>query len=81
MTGASDGTDGFLVEEGVTERFTITTNVSATTSGFFRVALADLLYALEDAQVTPLHYTFNLDEFRTDNVYLNSYVPVVGEDL
>lgn len=71
-TGATDGTDGFLVVEDTTERFAITTNILATASGYFDVELTDLLYALTDAD-GDLQYTFNLDDYKTASLYLYDY--------
>ena len=70
-SGATAGTDGFQVKEGKTERFSITTNITATADGFFAVALGSIAYALTDADATT-YYSFNLDEFKTDNVYLDT---------
>lgn len=69
-SGADQGTDGFLVDEDATERFEITTSITATTDGFFQVALADLVWAVSDVDGN-LSYTFNLDEFKTSQLYLN----------
>lgn len=71
-TNPAGGADAFQVVEDTTERFAITTNVLATASGFFNVALADLLYALTDLD-GDIQYTFNLDAFKTGNIFLNDY--------
>ena len=68
----TQGTDGFEVEEDQTERFTITTNILATASGFFDVELDNLLYALTDVDGN-VSYTFNLDEFKTDSIFLRDF--------
>ncbi len=67
-----EGTNGFLVNEGETETFTITTNITATASGFFAVELDNLVYALTDIDGN-LSYTFNLDEFKTDQIFLRDF--------
>jgi hypothetical protein len=64
----------FKIDEGETERFTITVNVTDggtdLVDGFFDIALADLRYALTaiDANVS---YTFNLSDFKTPQIYLD----------
>ncbi len=63
------GVNGFRVAEGTTERFVITTNVLATASGFFDVALGSLAYALTDADSTT-YYTSDLNAFKTPQVNL-----------
>jgi len=67
----SAANDTYLVEEGDTERFTVTVNVTPTADGFYSVELESVLYALTaiDGDLT---YTFNLDEFKTDSVYLDT---------
>jgi len=76
-TGATEGTNAFLVEEDDTERFAITTNILANAtggSGFFNVALANLIYGVTTADDgDDLDYTFNLDAYKTDSLYLNEY--------
>ena len=69
-TGATQGTDGFLVDEGESENFSITTNIVATADGFFRVNLGSILYALTDVD-GDIVYTFNLDDYKTPDLYLN----------
>jgi len=71
-TSATDDTEGFLVEEDSTEQFTITTNILATVSGYFDVALTDLLYALTNID-GDVQYTFNLDDYKTASLYLYAY--------
>jgi hypothetical protein len=71
-TGATEGTNGFLVDEGTTERFTVTTNITATASGFFAVELDDIVYALTDIDGN-LSYDFNLDDFKTGQVFLRDF--------
>lgn len=68
-TGADEGTDGFLVEEGTTERFTISANVLATASGFFNVKLGSILYALTDVDGDVV-YNSDLTDFKTSSLNL-----------
>lgn len=67
--GADEGTDGFEVADGTTERFTITTNILATATGFFRVQLGSLAYALTDADATT-YYSSDLEDFKTPSISL-----------
>ncbi|MEK9160841.1 MAG: peptidoglycan-binding protein [Patescibacteria group bacterium] len=66
-----EATNSFLVEEGTTEEFTITVVVTPTADGLFQLDLGSVLYAVTDVDGT-VDYTFNLDEFETDSVYLNN---------
>jgi peptidoglycan hydrolase-like protein with peptidoglycan-binding domain len=68
-SNAIEQVNGFLVPEDQTKRFTITTNITPTESGFFDVSLTDLLYALTDVN-GDLHYT-SLDGFKTSALSLN----------
>ncbi|HYE22836.1 MAG TPA: peptidoglycan-binding protein [Candidatus Paceibacterota bacterium] len=71
LSGTQNADARFLVEEGDTERFTITANITATTDGFFSVAVGDIRYALSDVTGN-LTYDFNLDDFKTDSIYLDT---------
>ncbi len=69
-----EGTNSFLVEEGTTERFTITVVVTPTTDALHQWDVDSILYAPEasgDVDGT-VDYTFNLDDFRSDAVFLNN---------
>ena len=72
ISGATEGTNGYLVEEGTTETFQITVNITATTSGFFAVELDNLLYALTDVD-GDLGYTFGLADYKTGQVFLRDF--------
>jgi len=73
-SGATEATS-FLVQEDETERFAITCNVIDGTvdlyDAFFSVALQNLAYAVTDAQTANLDYTFNLEDFKTPQIFLN----------
>ncbi|HWH07189.1 MAG TPA: peptidoglycan-binding protein [Candidatus Paceibacterota bacterium] len=69
-TGATAGSNGFLVEEDETERFTVTVNVTPAADGFYVVDLEGVLYALTDVDGT-LEYTFNMSDYKTPQIYLN----------
>lgn len=71
-TGADEGTNSFTVEEDETERFTITAVVTPTTDGLFQLELDGILYIVNSDASGDTNYTFNLDEFETDSVYLNN---------
>jgi peptidoglycan hydrolase-like protein with peptidoglycan-binding domain len=60
----------FQVDDGTTERFTVTID-AAGTDAFADAALESVLYALTAIDGT-LTYTFNMDEFETDSVFLES---------
>ncbi len=70
-TGADEGTNGYLVEEGTTERFVVSTNVLATATGFFNVKLGSIAYALTDANATD-YYTSDLGDFKTTSLNLTN---------
>lgn len=73
-SGATEGTDGFLVEEGETEQFTITVNIADGATdledGFFAVEVDSILYALTDVD-GDIVYTFNMEDFKTEQIYLD----------
>lgn len=73
-SGATQSTS-FLVEEDETERFAITCDVRDGTvdlyDAFFSVALANLAYAIDDAQTVNIDYTFNLEDFKTPQIFLD----------
>lgn len=71
-TPETAGTDAFVVREGTSQRFTITAHELATASGYFNVALTDLLYAATDVD-GDTQFTTGLSSFKTGNVYLNNY--------
>jgi hypothetical protein len=60
----------FKVDEGTTERFTITISGPAAADVFAKASLESILYAVTaiDGDVV---YNFNMGEFTTDNVFLN----------
>ena len=68
------GTNGYVVRDGTTQRFTVSAHILATTSGSFNVAIGagGIGYALTDASGT-LAYTTGLSEFKTSNIYLADY--------
>ena len=68
-SGADEKTNSYLVEEGTTERFTVTTNILATTTGFFKVQLGDIAYALTDVNKTTT-YSSDLSDFKTTSLSL-----------
>jgi len=69
-TGATRGTDGFLVEEDETERFTVTVNATPAADGFVSMTLDGVLYALTDVDGTT-EYTFDMSDYKTDQIFLN----------
>lgn len=66
-----EATNSFLVEEGQSEEFTITVVITPTSDGLFQLALGSVLYATTDVDGT-VEYTFNLEDFLTESVYLNN---------
>ena len=64
------GTNGYKVLDGTTEKFTITTNLTAGASTFFDVALNDLVYAITDVDGN-LSYTFDMGQYKTPQIFLN----------
>ena len=75
-TGATeDAGVSFEVEEGTTERFTITVDIrdGATdmVDGFFDVAIGSIAYVATTSGDADTYYNFNLDDFKTDQVFLD----------
>ncbi len=71
LGGATQVSNGFIVEEGDTEQFQITALVTATTDGFFKVGMGNLVFALSNVDGTEA-YTINMDEFETNNIFLDA---------
>ncbi|MFA6515175.1 MAG: peptidoglycan-binding domain-containing protein [Candidatus Paceibacterota bacterium] len=71
LTSANNltGTDGYKILEGTTERFTLSGHTLATASGYFKLSITDLIYALTDA-TGDIAYTFNLGDFQSNQLYL-----------
>ena len=60
----------FLVEEGTTERFTLTLD-AAGTDAFAKASLESILYALTAIDGDVL-YTFNMADYETDSIFLEA---------
>ena len=71
MTGTINADSRFLVEEGQTERFMITVISTVSADGLTHLKLDDIVYALTDVTGTT-SYTFNLDDFKTADIYMNA---------
>jgi len=71
LTSANNltGTEGYKILEDTTERFTIDAHSLAIASGYFKLSITDLIYALSDAEGT-IAYTSDLDTFKTAQLYL-----------
>jgi hypothetical protein len=73
-SGATNSADTFLVQEDETERLVLTCDVRDgavdLVDGYYDVAIADVLYALTDAD-GDLSYTFNLEDFKTNPIFLD----------
>jgi hypothetical protein len=64
----------YLIEEGDSETFTLTTTVQLPTaglSGLFRAVLGGVSWSITDVATPANAYTSNLDNFKTDYVGLN----------
>ena len=70
LSGIVNADARFLIEEGQTETFEISVTLAPTADGYFEVSVADLIYATTDV-TGDTAYTFNLDEFKTPQLYLN----------
>ena len=70
-SSAITGTNAYKVEQDTTKRFTITAVATVSADGFVKVALTDLLYALTDVD-GDLQYTFNLTDFKTQDLFMNA---------
>lgn len=71
-TPETAGTNAFVVREGTTQRFTVTANVLATASGFFDVALTNILYATSDVDGDTV-YDSGMSSFKTGQIFLTDY--------
>ena len=71
LTGTANADARFKVASGETERFMVTAVVTVSVDGFASIAVADIVYALTDVTGTT-SYTFNLDDFKTGDLYMNA---------
>lgn len=74
-TDSEDTSDTFEVDEGTTRTFTLT--VSATgdddaSGDFISVAISSINWGTATDDTNANYYTFNLDEFKTDTLFVNS---------
>jgi hypothetical protein len=70
-SACDDGANStFKVAEGTTERFVVTISGPAAADVFAKASLESILYATTAIDGDTL-YTFNMDEFQTENVFLN----------
>lgn len=74
-SGATESATAFEVLEDTTERFSITCDVRDggvdLVDGFYDVALANLLYTMTTDADGDIGYTFNLDDFKTPQIFLD----------
>ncbi len=71
-SGGSGLTAGFLVNEGTTDRFTITVVAAAGADGFFKMSIEGIRYVIGTAFAEgATSHAFNLDEFETESISLN----------
>lgn len=66
---ADEQTNSFIVRDGTSETFTLNVSATPNSTGFTRVSLVGIGYALTDVDGT-LIYSANLDDFKTDSVNL-----------
>lgn len=64
-------TNTYRIREGRTETFTLTVVGTATSSNFAAVALEAINWGLTDSAAQNDFYTFNLDMFKTDPVFMS----------
>jgi peptidoglycan hydrolase-like protein with peptidoglycan-binding domain len=73
-TGDAAGTTSFKVTENETETFTLTVLGTASADTFNYVAISGIGYNLtSNATACDTVYSFNLDDFKTADLYLNDY--------
>jgi len=70
LSGTVNADARFLIKEGTTESFEITVTLAPTADGYFELSMSDFIYAITDA-TGDVAYTFNLDEFKTPQLYMN----------
>jgi peptidoglycan hydrolase-like protein with peptidoglycan-binding domain len=71
-TESEDTADAFFVQEGEKRRFTLTVNVTATTSDFAEVSLEAINFGTEDDDTNAEFFTSNLQDFKTDPLFLTA---------
>lgn len=74
LTSTGDNaSNSFLVEEGETETFTLTVNVTASADAFVQLDMTAIGWVPTTAGQGTQLYTFNLDEFESDPLFLNMF--------
>lgn len=68
-----DTANTFEVDEGDTRRFTLTVVATATADHFAQVELESINWGTATNDTNANYYTFNLDEFQTGTIFLNSF--------
>ncbi len=69
-TEAEDNANVFFVQEGEKRRFTLTVNVTATTSDFAEVSLEAINFGTANDNSNDEFFTSNLEDFKTDPLFL-----------
>lgn len=71
-TDSGDDAYTFKVKEGTTRRFTLTVSVTPDEDSFVAVYLASINWgSVKNEDTNDNYYTFNLNNFRTDSIFLN----------
>lgn len=73
-SNGDDGTNAWYIQEGTTDRFTLTVNLTATTgtADFASIALNGIGWGTTDITTSTNDYSFNLDAFKTGSVFMTA---------
>lgn len=72
-TDAEDTSDTFELDEGVERTFTLQVVATPTADHFTEASLASINWGTATNNTNANYYTFDLDDFKTDAVYLNVF--------
>lgn len=70
-TDTEDTANTFEVDEDTTRTFTLTVNVTPDEDSYVEVAIESINWGAADDNTNANYYTFSLDEFKTDSIFLN----------
>ena len=66
----TEGSNSFTINEDDTARFKISATIVATSTGYTGISLGSLTYGTTSDEDGDILYNFNLEDFKTGNVYL-----------
>jgi hypothetical protein len=68
---SEDTGDTFEIDEDTTRRITLTVNVTPDEDSFVELSVSSINWGTETDDTNTNYYNFNLDDFKTDSIFLN----------